>query len=108
MLDASNPDAPDAYIPPSPYSTDLSWAMQRAQLRLAQAEMQGCPEGNLQLLRDFILDCDTELNGKQPPPGAAPPMAPSGMPPGPPPMPVAEQPPMPGPPLPQGPMPVHQ
>lgn len=66
MLDAEDPSDPEAYRPPSPYTTDLEWSMQRTQLRLAQAEMQGCPEGNLELLRDRILD-EIDLKAKMNP-----------------------------------------
>lgn len=80
MLDAEEPTNPDAYLPPSPYSTELAWAMRRAQMRIAQAETQGCPEENIQLVREWVLDCDQLLNGPQQagPQAAATPVGPGG------------------------------
>lgn len=104
MLDAEDPSDPAAYRPPSPYSTDLEWSKRRCIDRLAQADMQGCPEENLELLRDRILDtlaleeriAGAPLGGPMMPPGGGPPPAamggqpvppaqlPPGAPPGPP------------------------
>lgn len=95
MLDAEDPTDPDAYKPPSPYTNDFVWAKARAQHRLAEAISAGCDEANLDLVRDFILDCEAleakaaGANAPPPPPpvmpGQMPPMAPEpglpGMPP---------------------------
>lgn len=95
MLDAEDPEDPNAYKAPSPYTTDLQWAMKRAQLRLAQAESSGCEEANMQLVRDYILDIQdmlkpppaplpgpADMGAMLPPPGApmAPPIPPSPVP----------------------------
>ncbi len=78
MLDAEDPSDPEAYIPPSPYTTDFAWSKARAQNRLAKAESSGCPEGNLQLVRDWILDIDAleqRASGQTGPQGVGAPIA---------------------------------
>lgn len=114
MLDAEDDEASlqEAYQRPEPYQ-DLEYAKRRAQVQYCLARMNGCPEGNLQLLRDYIEDCKEEIAKLQPPPppvqipvpgpmpvGLPPDVAPGAgpLPPG------APMPPMP--PMPQGPAPM--
>jgi hypothetical protein len=95
MLDVEDTTDPDAYKSPSPYSTELAWAKRRAQLRVAQATSAGAPEENIDLLRDYILECDYLLQKASgavtPQPQMAPgaPMQPGGDALGAPPAPVA-------------------
>ncbi len=96
MLDAEDPNDPDAQWDPSPYSTDVvsGWAQRRGQLMIAKATTAGAPEANLQLVRNFVIACD-RLKAKAlgEPDGAeayvdpaAPPPVPTGPMGGPPPM----------------------
>lgn len=98
------------YLSPEPFD-DLQLAKTRAGkfYNLCRAR-KGIPEAHLELLRNYILDCDRLMTPPAPPapaPGAAPmPGAPPGMPPGPPEMPPPPMPGMPPPPgMPPGPMP---
>ena len=79
MLDADEDDE-DAYLAPTPYQ-DYEWAKRRAQQKLNRAVLDGAPEFNQQQLRDFITDCEGELEKLKPPPAPpmAPPMGPPGM-----------------------------
>jgi len=91
MLDAEDPTDPNAYKPPSPYTNDFAWSKARAQQRLAEAISAGCNEANLDLVRDYVLDCEAlEAKAAGPSPAPTEPMAPPMMPgPGMPPMPAA-------------------
>lgn len=97
---------------PSQYQ-NFRWAQKRAQQVLNKAESDGCPEANLDAIREFIDECQVLIDneeakqpldpnaspivpGTPPAPGMPPPMPP-GMPP---------VPPMPGPPMGGGPLPV--
>lgn len=60
MLDAEEKEGAAAYRPPSAYQL-YEWSATRAQLKLAKAEMDGAPEFNLDLLRQFIEHCDVEI-----------------------------------------------
>lgn len=85
MLDADEKDGEKAYIPPNAYM-DLQWAAKRAQQKLNRAQLGRASEFILQLLRDFIEDCermDAQVQAKKaamaaPPP---PPMPGAGGPP---------------------------
>lgn len=82
MLDATDPEAPDAFEHPED-AQDLVYSMHRAQAQLNMARMRGVKEGNRQLLRDYIAECKRLLDvAMQPPPGVAPPGAPGEVPPG--------------------------
>jgi hypothetical protein len=94
MLDAEDPSDPNAYKMPSPYTNDFAWSKQRAQHRLAEAMSAGCDEANLDLVRDFILDCEKmEATAAGAAPAAPLPMGPTAPPmgagPGVPPLPAA-------------------
>ena len=71
----------DPYLPPSPY-IDLAWAARRAQQRLNKGETDGMPEGNQELLRRFVSDCEALIAKANPPPagpdGQLPPPPPVG------------------------------
>lgn len=97
MLDADESMGDEAYLSPTPYQ-DFDWAARRAQQKLNQALLNGAPEFNQQLLRDYIEDAKAmSANANAPssppaqpppppgppdgaamPPGAAPPMPPGG------------------------------
>lgn len=106
ILDAEEEKA-DGFVMPtvSPY-VDLPWALRRAHQKLNRAELDGAPEWNKDLVRQYIETCVAQITklrlGGQPsspssptpetagpPPEAAPPgaMPPPGLPPGAPPMP---------------------
>jgi hypothetical protein len=78
MLDAEDVDAVGVYQRPSPYS-DLTYAMHRATQQISLGALQGAPEANLQLLRQYVEDAKAEVDKAN-----APPPAPPGAPPGPP------------------------
>lgn len=83
FLEAEDPDAPEVMVYP-----ESEWPIAdikvRMQYALVRAELDEVPEGNLRLFRNFLRLCDApELS--PPPPGQAPPGAPSGMVPGAPP-----------------------
>ena len=66
------------YLMVEPFQ-NVDWAMRRAQMKYNDAKMKRAPEWNLQMLRDFVLDCQGVLasqaaNASQtaPAPGAAP------------------------------------
>lgn len=80
MLENDDPDDPDAYHMPSPY-TDIMWGAKRAQQRLNKALTDGAPEENLDLLRRFITESDLLDKRMNPPPPPPPPMGMPGMPP---------------------------
>ncbi len=95
MLETEEPEDPDSYHMPSPY-TDILWGAKRAQQRLNKALTDGVPEENADLLRRFITESEALDKRMNPPPPPAPPMPMGppgmGMPPGampPPPMPPA-------------------
>lgn len=67
---------------PSAYQ-DLKWAQKRAQQRYNQAQSRGCPEMNLQALRDYMDECQAEIDKLAAKAGGVPQGMP-GMPPGPP------------------------
>jgi hypothetical protein len=99
MLDAEESEGDVAYLGPTAYQ-DLDWAAKRAQQKLNRATLDGADDFNLQMLRDFIEDCQQEKQKMQAalappappmaPPGAATPQAPAlpdlGIPAAPPPM----------------------
>lgn len=100
MLYADDPDADDAYIPPDPHM-DLRLALKVATGAYLRAKLDGCPEGNLQLVRTFIAQTEVLLN-PSPPPAPEPPPGMPPMPPGAPPMPPGMPPMPPGRPMPPG------
>lgn len=72
------------YRPPEPFF-DLQAMISRFSLALIRADVDGAPEGRLELLRRFITEADALLNPPQPPapapqpaPGAAPGPEPAG------------------------------
>ena len=79
MLDADEDEVTkaEAYLPPTPYQ-NFAWAAKRAQQKLNMAESEGAPEFNLDLLRDYILECDAWMKrdaaANAPPPMQAAPM----------------------------------
>jgi len=80
MLDAADPSDPEAQQQPSPYSTELAWTMARAQERIAQAKSAGCPNENIELVMDYVLECDQLLQKQNPgaPQAPAQPVGPGG------------------------------
>ena len=74
FLDADDPEDPEVFVYPEP-----EWPLAQMRIRMQYAEVRarldGAPEGNCQLLRQFIKACDVAL---APPPA----MGPPGMPPG--------------------------
>ncbi len=83
MMECEDPEDPDAYVMPTPYQ-DLTWAAKRAQQKLNKSLIDGAPEENMDLLRQFITDCqklDARMN-PPPPPQPPMPMGPPGMDPG--------------------------
>jgi hypothetical protein len=79
MLDAEPADIESraAYQQPEAFQ-DLEYALKRAQISYCLARMNKCPEANLELLRDYMADCQGEIDKlKAPPPQ---PLAPAGAP----------------------------
>lgn len=72
MCDADE-DTVDAYLPPTPYQ-DYEWAAKYTQQVLNAGLLEGMPELNQQLLRDYIADNQAELEKLAPPPAAPAPM----------------------------------
>lgn len=66
FLDADDPADPDVYIAPTPYQ-NLEWALKRGQQKLHQAMRQRAPEENLELVRQYIADCEEEMAAQAPP-----------------------------------------
>ncbi len=102
MLDAEMEEGQSAFKTPSPY-VDLKWAARRAQQRHNRAQIDGAPEYNLDLLRQYIEMCEEMMaktgvadTSAAPPDGASPPAPPPGAP-VPPPMPPGGGEPMPPP-----------
>lgn len=86
MLEAEEDEGAAAYIAPTAYQP-FDWAAARAQAKLNRAMLDGCPEFNLDLLRQYIEHCETEQVKLTPPapapmPGAGAPMGDAGMMPG--------------------------
>lgn len=85
MLDAAEEEGDSAYMPPTAYQP-FDWAARRAQQKLNRALLDGAPEYNLDLLRRYMKQCQTEQdkltsaapqqrpNGAPPSPGPAEPM----------------------------------
>lgn len=60
MLDAEDPEDPKSYKRPDPIGINLDLAILMTQEAYCQALFDEIPEGNMNLLRDFILDCKAE------------------------------------------------
>ncbi len=61
MLEAEEEDGEAAaYIAPTAYQP-FDWAAERAQARLNRSTLDGAPEFNQELLRQFIRHCDAEI-----------------------------------------------
>lgn len=91
FLEAEDPDEPDVFVYPDP-----DWPLAEIKVRMQYAEVRayldGAPEGNLRLFRDFLRLCDAPQlnpangNGAPAPAGSTPAgMVPGGPPPAPPP-----------------------
>lgn len=93
FLEADDPDAPGVFMYPEP-EFNLAYMKGRFQVALHYAVLEGCPEGNQRLLRQFMALCDTMMQraaaAGAPQPGMG---APGGLPAGPPPPNVAQFPP---------------
>lgn len=74
LVDAEDVDNnPDAMVHPEPFQ-DLIYALHRAQATYNMGRIQGMPEPNLALLRDYMSECKSLLdmqNPPQPPPTPA-------------------------------------
>ena len=57
FLEADDPDAPDVFLYPEP-EFNLAYMKGRMQLALHRAVLDGVPEGNARLVRQFIGLCD--------------------------------------------------
>lgn len=72
MLEAEEEEGAAAYIAPTAYQP-FEWAAARAQAKLNRAMLDGCPEFNLELVRQYIQHCQAEqqkLTPAAPPPAA--------------------------------------
>jgi hypothetical protein len=76
MLEADDPEAANSYLPPSRYQS-LEWGVKRAQQKVNMGIIDGVPEGNLDLLRQWIGDAQAEMD-KLNPPAPQLPMSPVG------------------------------
>ena len=61
LLEAEEDDGEGAYLSPSAYQ-DYTWAAKRAQQKYNRAWLDGAPEYNLEMLRRYMKDCQTELD----------------------------------------------
>jgi hypothetical protein len=76
MLEAEEEDGEaTAYIAPTAYQP-FDWAAERAQAKLNRAFLDGAPEFNMELLRQYIRHCEAEMV-KLTPPAPAMPAAPA-------------------------------
>lgn len=66
MLEAEEDEGAAAYMAPSAYQP-FEWAAQRAQAKLNRAQLDGCPEFNLDLIRQYIEHCQVEIQKLTPP-----------------------------------------
>lgn len=71
MSDAEEDEGAAAYMAPSAYQ-DLTWAGKRCQQKLNRGMLDGMPEFNLGLLRQFLKHVDVEQKKLAPPMPAAP------------------------------------
>lgn len=77
MLEAEEEEGAAAYVAPTAYQP-FDWAAARAQAKLNRAMLDGCPEFNLDLLRQYIEHCQTEQQKLTPPAPMPAPGAPMG------------------------------
>jgi hypothetical protein len=70
MLEADEPENDNAGSRPEgvyqmvePFQ-NVEWAMKRAQMKYNDAKLKRAPEWNLQMLRDFVLDCQGMLKAQ--------------------------------------------
>jgi hypothetical protein len=61
MLDAEDPEAPDAQQQPDEWS-DLTYALYRGAQQVALGRLQGVPDANLDLLKDYVQNASDLLN----------------------------------------------
>ena len=76
MSDAEEEEGAAAYMPPSAYQ-DLDWAGKRCQQKLNRGLLDGMPEFNLGMLRQFLKHVDIEIKKKAA--ALAPPPPPMGL-----------------------------
>jgi len=79
IRDADEDELEEVYRSPSSYQ-DFRWAQKRAQQVFNKAESDGCPEANLDALREFMAECQTLIDN-DPASQPAPPMGPAMPPP---------------------------
>jgi hypothetical protein len=70
-LDEADVKKAGSYKRPGPYQ-DLTYAARRAQQQVCLGELTAVPEPILDMLRQYIEDCVTELQKKMAPPGTTP------------------------------------
>lgn len=85
MMDSETPDAADAYKRPDEWS-DLTYAVYRGAQQVALGTLQGVPDRNLDLLRNYVQDAkdllDARTSAQQPAAPASDGSTPPGAPPG--------------------------
>lgn len=67
MLDAEDPNDPEAYLPPEPFM-DLQLALTIVPRAILRAKLDGAPDENIELLRRFVVQAQSLM----PPPAEAP------------------------------------